>query len=121
MNDLEQLIRIRDYDRGYREHILFLCRYWQLCISDDYAGSLQHVIALNNTLHNPLSEKEVVQATKSAEKYYAAGKYSGVVIVMSSKPLILLQLKCNIYRCLLVLKNGRIGKRSVTSGLIWRI
>lgn len=74
MNDLEQLIRIRDYDRGYREHILFLCRYWQLCISDDYAGSLQHVIALNNTLHNPLSEKEVVQATKSAEKYYAAGK-----------------------------------------------
>lgn len=74
LNDLEQLIRIRDYDRGYREHILFLCRYWQLCISDDYAGSLQHVIALNNTLHNPLSEKEVVQATKSAEKYYAAGK-----------------------------------------------
>ena len=59
LNDLEQLIRIRD---------------WQLCISDDYAGSLQHVIALNNTLHNPLSEKEVVQATKSAEKYYAAGK-----------------------------------------------
>lgn len=74
LNDLEQLIRIRDYDRGYREHILFLCRYWQLCISDVYAGSLQHVIALNNTLHNPLSEKEVVQATKSAEKYYAAGK-----------------------------------------------
>lgn len=74
LNDLEQLIRIRDYDRGYREHILFLCRYWQLCISDDYAGSLRHVIALNNTLHNPLSEKEVVQATKSAEKYYAAGK-----------------------------------------------
>lgn len=74
LNDLEQLIRIRDYDRGYREHILFLCRYWQLCISDDYAGSLQHVIVLNNTLHNPLSEKEVVQATKSAEKYYAAGK-----------------------------------------------
>ena len=74
LNDLEQLIRIRDYDRGYREHILFLCRYWQLCISDDYAGSLQDVIALNNTLHNPLSEKEVVQATKSAEKYYAAGK-----------------------------------------------
>ena len=32
------------------------------------------MIALNNTLHNPLPEKEVVQATKSAEKYYAAGK-----------------------------------------------
>ena len=74
LNDLEQLIRIRDYDHGYREHILFLYRYWKLCISDDYAGSLQHVIALNNTLHNPLPEKEVVQATKSAEKYYAAGK-----------------------------------------------
>ena len=74
LDDLEQLLRMRDFEHGCREHILFLCRYWQLCISDDYEESLHKVIALNASLHNPLPEKEVVKATKSAEKYYAAGK-----------------------------------------------
>lgn len=74
LQDLEQLIRMRDQENGYREHILFLYRYWQLCITDSPETSLQRTLDLNNSLQNPLSEKEVITATKSAEKYFYNGK-----------------------------------------------
>lgn len=75
LKDLEKLlITYRDQDHGCREYILFLYRYWTLCISDDKDQGLQKTLELNNRLCHPLSEKEVICATKSAEKYFDAGK-----------------------------------------------
>lgn len=71
LNDLEYLLlKFRDKEGGMRENILFLYRYWTLCITDDKAKSLESVIKLNGRLKNPLTEQEVIKATASAEKYY---------------------------------------------------
>lgn len=75
LKDLEiLLLEHRDREAGCREYILFLYRYWTLCLTDDKNGSLQKALELNKKLKNPLDEKEVITATKSAEKYYDAGK-----------------------------------------------
>lgn len=74
LQDLEKLLLCRDYEGGCREHILFLYRYWQLCVSDDKTESLNKVLLLNRRLQHPLDDTEVIKATKSAEKYYDAGK-----------------------------------------------
>lgn len=55
---------------GKRECILFLYRYWTLCITNDKEMALNKTIELNSRLNNPLSVNEVTKATKSAEKYY---------------------------------------------------
>lgn len=75
LEDLEKLLtQFRDKEDSCREHILFLYRYSQLCICDNKELSLQKTIELNNKLHHPLDLKELVNATKSAEKYYDKGK-----------------------------------------------
>lgn len=75
IRDLEKLlVEYRDKEGGCREYILFLYRYWQLCITDDKALSLSRTMELNGRLKHPLEDKEVKTATKSAEKYYDAGK-----------------------------------------------
>lgn len=75
LQDLEKLLlKHRDQEGGYREYILFLYRYWQICVTNDKDMSLINTLRLNSRLKYPLEEKEVVFATKSAEKYYDAGK-----------------------------------------------
>lgn len=75
IKDIETLLfRYRDKEGGYREYILFLYRYWQLCLLEDKEKSLEATLELNNRLKHPLGELEVKTATKSAEKYYEAGK-----------------------------------------------
>lgn len=69
--DLERLfVMHRDYDNSHRECILFLYRYWTLCVTDDIELALNKTIELNNRIVHKLPIKEVVKATKSAEKYY---------------------------------------------------
>lgn len=71
--DVVRLVELRDYDvRGYRELILFLYRYWLCCFLNDAEEALDHVLALNRDFLEPLPNREVVRATKSAEKAWAA-------------------------------------------------
>lgn len=71
ISDLEHLLlKYRDKESGMRENILFLYRYYTLCISNDKAESLNMTLALNSRLKYALDEKEVIKATASAEKYY---------------------------------------------------
>lgn len=71
ISDLEHLLlKYRDKESGMRENILFLYRYYALCISNDKAESLNMTLALNSRLKYALDEKEVIKATASAEKYY---------------------------------------------------
>ena len=75
LRDLELLLlKYRDKEGGCREHILFLYRYWQLCITDRMDEALNRTVALNGRLKHPLEDKEVIKATASAEKYYKEGK-----------------------------------------------
>lgn len=71
VKDLENLLlNHRDYKGSGREKILFLYRYYQCHLNQDTQKALESTLELNNSLNYPLSEKEVVRATKSAEKYY---------------------------------------------------
>lgn len=75
LEDLETLlVKYRDKEGGYRESILFLYRYYSLCVTDSYSDSLKSTLSLNARLKHPLDEREVVKATASAEKYYDKGK-----------------------------------------------
>lgn len=71
LSDLERLLVLhRDREDSKRECILFLYRYWTLCVTDDAELALQRTLALNARIKHSLSEHEVINATKSAEKYY---------------------------------------------------
>lgn len=71
ISDLEHLlIKYRDKENGMRENILFLYRYFSLCVTEDKAASLKATVELNSRLNYPLDEKEVTKATASAEKYF---------------------------------------------------
>ena len=69
--DLYKLIQLRNYDMtGYRETSLFLYRYWSCCYLTDKEEALRQTLSLNSELKEPLTEREVTRATKSAEKAY---------------------------------------------------
>lgn len=71
--DLIRLAELRNYDlKGYRELFCFLYRYWSCCLTDDPDEALKQMIELNAGFKEPLSEKEVIRATKSAEKAWMA-------------------------------------------------
>lgn len=73
--DLVKLVELRHYDiRGYRETILFLYRYWKCCFLNDADRALVEALAFNQELTEPLSEREVIRATKSAETAWEAKK-----------------------------------------------
>lgn len=75
LTDLEHLLlNYRDKEGGMRENILFLYRYYALCICDDKVKALNAILELNKRLCNSLDEKEVIKATASAEKYYDENK-----------------------------------------------
>ena len=71
--DIRKLIELREGSVGNcRETMCFLYRYWTCCYSNDPQQALEETIDLNNEFTCPLSEKEVIKATKSAEKAWEA-------------------------------------------------
>ena len=71
--DIVKLVELRNYDvTGYRETICFLYRYWNCCFCNDTDEAYRQTQELNETFTNPLPEKELRTATKSAEKAYQA-------------------------------------------------
>lgn len=71
--DLVKLVELRDYEvTGHRELICFLYRYWSCCYTNDPDEALNQTRMLNLQFTNPLHENELVRATKSAEKAWAA-------------------------------------------------
>jgi hypothetical protein len=71
--DLTKLAQLREYDlKGYRELFCFLYRYWSCCLTDDPDDALTQMLEFNSELQEPLREREVIKATKSAEKAWSA-------------------------------------------------
>lgn len=71
--DLTKIVELREYDvYGHRELICFLYRYWLCCLLDDPEEALNSTLELNSQFKNPLRKREVVKATRSAEKAWEA-------------------------------------------------
>lgn len=71
IQDITKLCELREYNlKGHREVILFLYRYWLCSFTDDIEKALEDTLELNSMFTYPLSEREVIKATKSAEKCY---------------------------------------------------
>ena len=71
--DITKIVELRDYDvKGYREVICFLYRYWMCCFCNDTEEAYRQTAELNSTFIEPLPERELRSATKSAEKAYEA-------------------------------------------------
>jgi DNA-directed RNA polymerase specialized sigma24 family protein len=73
LQDLVKLVELRKYDvKGHRETICFLYRYWSCCFLQDEDEALKQTLELNSEFLDPLPEREVIQATRSAEKAWRA-------------------------------------------------
>ena len=71
LQDLIKLCELRRYNlKGHRELILFLYRYYLCYFTEDIEKSLNDTLELNNMFIQPLGEKEVIRATKSAETVF---------------------------------------------------
>lgn len=71
IQDIIKLCELREYDlKGHRELILFLYRYYLCYFLEDTKKALEDVLELNREFVYPLSETEVVRATRSAERVY---------------------------------------------------
>ncbi len=71
IQDIIKLCELREYDlKGHRELILFLYRYYLCYFLEDTKKALEDVLELNREFIYPLSETEVIRATRSAEKVY---------------------------------------------------
>lgn len=71
--DISKLVEIRAGDvTGYREIICFLYRYYTCCYTSDPEMALEDTLSLNKEFTYPLPEREVIRATKSAEKAWEA-------------------------------------------------
>lgn len=71
--DIIKLVELRNHAvTGYRETLLFLYRYWKCCFLQNTERALAETISFNNSFTDPLPEREVIRATKSAEKAYQA-------------------------------------------------
>lgn len=67
MKDIQKLIEIREgYCKGTRELMLFLYRYWGNCYHKNDEEALSEILTLNSLFKEPLSESEVLNATKNA-------------------------------------------------------
>ena len=67
MQDMQTLIELRKGDCiGTRERMLFLYRYWANCYHKCDETALSEILRLNDMFKEPLSESEVVNATKNA-------------------------------------------------------
>lgn len=71
IQDLIKLCELREYNlKGHRELVLFLYRYYLCYFTEDIEKSLNDTLELNNMFKQPLREKEVLSATKSAETVF---------------------------------------------------
>lgn len=71
--DIARLVELREgHVNNYREYICFLYRYFTCCYTSDPAQALEDTLSLNEEFSDPLPEREVISATKSAEKAWAA-------------------------------------------------
>lgn len=69
IKDLVKLVELRSYNVvDFRETICFLYRYWSCCFLADPDKALEDTLSFNNEFIDPLSETEIIHATKSAEK-----------------------------------------------------
>ena len=69
--DIIKLCELREYDlKGHRELILFLYRYYSCYFTEDIEKALYDTLELNSMFKQPLAEKEVTRATKSAETVF---------------------------------------------------
>lgn len=67
MQDIEKLIELRDGKcKGTRELMIFLYRYWANCYHKSDETALQEALEINAMFNEPLSETEVIKATKNA-------------------------------------------------------
>lgn len=67
MQDIQQLIELREGNcEGTRELMLFLYRYWANCYHKCDETALDEILRLNSLFKEPLSESEVIGATKNA-------------------------------------------------------
>ena len=55
-----------------RETVCFLYRYWTCCFTSDPERALEDTLNLNSEFIEPLPDKEVINATKCAQKAWAA-------------------------------------------------
>ena len=68
MQDLQKIVELRNGQViGFRETILFLYRYWGNCYWKDSEKALNECLEFNKMFSEPLSESEVIYATKRAE------------------------------------------------------
>ena len=71
LQDLIKLCELREYNlKGHRELILFLYRYYSCYFTEDIEKALHDTLEVNSMFRQPLSEKEVIRATRSAETVY---------------------------------------------------
>lgn len=71
--DIAKLVELRNGDvTNYRELICFLYRYFTCCFTSDPERAIEEVLDLNNEFSAPLPYKEVVRATKSAQRAWEA-------------------------------------------------
>ena len=71
LQDIIKLCELREYDlKGHRELILFLYRYYSCYFTEDVEKVLYDTLEVNSMFRQPLSENEVVRATRSAETVY---------------------------------------------------
>ena len=71
LQDLIKLCELREYNlKGHRELILFLYRYYSCYFTEDIEKALHDTLEVNSMFRQPLSEKEVIRATRSAEIVY---------------------------------------------------
>ena len=69
--DIIKLCELREYNlKGHRELILFLYRYYLCYFTVDVEKALYDTLELNSMFKQPLAEKEVTRATKSAETVF---------------------------------------------------
>lgn len=73
LRDIAKLVDLRHGEMdGYRETTLFLYRYWTCCFTGDAEEALKQTLEFNQAFTHPLRRKEVVKATESAQKAWAA-------------------------------------------------
>ena len=71
IQDIIKLCELREYDlKGHRELILFLYRYYLCSFTEDIEKALSDALELNSMFRQALSEREVIRATRSAERCY---------------------------------------------------
>ena len=80
INDILKLQEIRDgycrnndgvlQEKGQREFMCFLYRYWYCCYCNDTKQALQNTLEFNQGFKKPLTNKDVENITVQAEKAY---------------------------------------------------